>query len=491
MKNIKVICMILASVLFAGFMIGCEPEPEDSPISPLAGKLLILQAYGSANDAQGATHSFVELYNTTEEAINLNDIILYFADGVRGPDVTSDADWDYIQLAGSIPAKGSYLILGPHQGSNVASYDIVKEHGANYGDINDEYFILSNRAFKVVLIQGKEEPSTQNPFNTDGSGKKVNGYIDMVGAVNAPTHATNPDNIFGYETASARCSASEAVRRKDLNDTDNNSVDFVAARYNGMSNKDWEVLHPRNSQKGAWDPFAAPFEPEPVENVLLIFQVGTWNNDGNSISHSFVELYNSGDSPVNLSNYSLQYASARETRSDQAAFSEDDGPWAKINLSGIILPSHSLLIRGDARTNDSTAPLQVPVGDIEAAGFRVYNRGAKIILLSNNTPIENVLASPLRDNPFNIDGNGAKVAGYVDMVGGVNTSPRDAVYGYETNFPVEFTGSKVLRRKSIADTDDNKFDFEEIDYRASNTSMTDAMRAALGPKNLAYGAWNP
>jgi len=100
----------------------------------------------------------------------------------------------------------------------------------------------------------------------DGNGSKANGYIDMVGAANDLSHATNPDNIFGFETAPTRCSASEAVRRKDLNDTDNNSVDFISARYSidGMTNEEVEARRPRNSNAGEWDPFYEPKEPEPV-----------------------------------------------------------------------------------------------------------------------------------------------------------------------------------------------------------------------------------
>ena len=79
----------------------------------------------------------------------------------------------------------------------------------------------------------------------------------MVGAANDMASATNPDNIYGFETAPARCSASEAVRRKDLTDTDNNSVDFIAARYasGGLTDDEVAAQKPRNSKIGKWNPF--------------------------------------------------------------------------------------------------------------------------------------------------------------------------------------------------------------------------------------------
>jgi len=230
---------------------------------PLEHKLLILQVYGPNSSAAGASHPFVELYNTTKEAINLNGITLYYADGTRGTGITEDGEWKKIALSGSIPAEGSFLILGPHTSSG-ARLQIEN----NYGDINDPDFVLSNRAYKIAIIRGSATITMQNPFDTDGNGTKVEGYIDMVGAANDYTNATNPDNIFGFETAPARCSASEAVRRKNLIDTDNNqgptndnpeyTGDFIAARYatGGLSDDQVEAQKPRNSKVGSWNPFA-------------------------------------------------------------------------------------------------------------------------------------------------------------------------------------------------------------------------------------------
>ena len=226
------------------------PQTTDYVPDVLEGKLLILQAYGANSTAAGASHPFVELYNTTNAPINLSGISLYYADGIRGFGVTGDTQWRTITLTGTIPALGSYLIMGPYT-SATGSLQLAN----NYGDINDTNFELSNRAFKVAIIRGSFASNVQNPFNMDGSGRKVNGYIDMVGAANDLANATNPDNIFGYETAPARCSASEAVRRSSLVDTNNNSVDFIAARFGNMSEEELEARRPRNSSFGTWNPF--------------------------------------------------------------------------------------------------------------------------------------------------------------------------------------------------------------------------------------------
>ncbi|MCL2197134.1 MAG: lamin tail domain-containing protein, partial [Treponema sp.] len=77
MKTLKIFIIVL---LAGSLLMGCvdEPQSNNNPTpSDYEGKLLIFQAYGSSNTAAGATHSFVELYNTTDSAINLNGISLY------------------------------------------------------------------------------------------------------------------------------------------------------------------------------------------------------------------------------------------------------------------------------------------------------------------------------------------------------------------------------------------------------------------------------
>jgi hypothetical protein len=444
-----------------------QPGTQDS----LAGKLLILQAYGSSSDAAGISHSFVELYNNTNTEIPLSGITMYYADGTRGlPKQDKDEDWKTIALTGSIPAKTSYLILGPKQ-NTTGRYQIPE----NSGNINNSGFTLGNRSFKVALIRNTNPLIAQNPFNM-GSGAKAAGYIDMVGAANDPTHATNPDQILGFETAAARNSASVSVRRLSLNDTDNNSVDFESADYrtSGMTAEVLEVKRPKNIAYGEWDPFAAPEPPVPpvsTGNTLLIFQVGAAGNT-NNVSHSFVELYNAGTETVNLSTYSIQFATGVSTSAGA------DGAWTRINLTGSIPPRTSYLILGENRNTTGTAKLNFTnnSGDVNNS-IRISNDAAKVVLMSNQTTLT-------VQNPFNTDGNGTKAPGYVDMVGGQNTY---FIHGYETASGGTLTAQQTLRRTSIVDTDNNASDFESVHYG----NATDAVIALKRPRSLSAGAWNP
>jgi len=238
----------------------------------LAGKLLILQAYAPSGSPAGLSHPFVELYNTTNAAINLTGITLFFANGNTG--TTQDDAWRKIALTGTIPAGGSFLIMGPKAATTTSTKVVFED---NYGDINDDNFTLSNNAYKIAIIRTNFDNAlnVQNPFTMDKTdGSRAAGYIDMVGAHNTP--GTN--TINGFEIAPARGSASEAIRRKNLIDTDNNqgvssaypdgTGDFDSIRYGSggtapfaqLSDALIELRRPRNSANttAGWDPFAVP-----------------------------------------------------------------------------------------------------------------------------------------------------------------------------------------------------------------------------------------
>ncbi|MDR2941098.1 MAG: lamin tail domain-containing protein [Treponema sp.] len=307
----------------------------------------------------------------------------------------------------------------------------------------------------------------------------------MVGAVNNPS-AVLPDHIFGYETAPARNSASEAVRRADLTDTDDNSADFIAARYALGSNETFtnemlEVRKPRNSSAGSWEPFAEPAPPVLSNNTLLILQIGA-ATDGN-ISHSFIELYNNSNNPISLNGYSLQYAAGFSTNAGNGAPNGNittDGDWNKIDLSGTISPHSSFLVLGKKGTNASPAlSIADNSGDIKQE-FVINNRCFKVALISNTTLLT-------VQNPFNVDGNGTKAAGYIDMVGALNTTGTDYIQGYEGTQITNLNKQTGQRRKTIGDTDNNAADFE----RAVYDDATAEQKELRSPKNLAYGEWNP
>ncbi|MDR0302841.1 MAG: hypothetical protein LBI04_11100 [Treponema sp.] len=478
MKKIKITMMLIAAILFSClFIMGCSDNTEDPPIK-VQGNVLILQAYGNAGDGSpaGVSHSFVELYNISNKAIKLDGISLYYADGISGADedVTADEPWKKIALTGTIPAKGSFLVLGAKHSVLSSTRHIIDD---NYGDINDENLALSRRGFKVAIIKSTEELTVQNPFSNDGAGKPVTGYIDMVGALN-DSGANPPDHIFGFETEPAGNSASKAVRRSTLTDTDDNSEDFESIRYSsdGITDEELAVYAPRNSKAGSWNPFAEVKEPEnptvvgPISEYagkLLIWQVGA-AKDG-AITRSFVELYNNTDSPINMDTYSLQYANTAGVT------------WIKINLTGTIPAHSSYLVRGQLGTITDTSRLYIEEADKTIDNFVLSNDYFKVALMANQYKLT-------VENPFNM--TGGKAADYVDMIGAYNAdADANVMDAYEAARFSPISKQAAARRGSLTDTDDNSADFERIDYRISGISDTNLVK--FKPKTANYGEWNP
>jgi hypothetical protein len=218
--------------------------PEYGEGSPM---LMILQIGASADDSNNVSHTFVELYNNTNQAITLNGVYsLQYAEGTKvASNETEDLAWTKIDLTGTIQPYHSFLILGAKRSTNNTPGLKIED---NSGDMNETGFKLSNRAGKVVLMNNQTLLSIQNPF-TDNSGQPVTGYVDMVGYFNDST-----DQIFGFETQPIGDITKQAgARRKNLNDTNDNSEDFEKVAYNNAST-DVALKRPKNHTHGAWNP---------------------------------------------------------------------------------------------------------------------------------------------------------------------------------------------------------------------------------------------
>ena len=444
----------------------------------LAGRVIVLQAFGGgASGAAGVSHSFVELYNLTNQDISLDGVSLFYADGTTVPvgqvnNETADGEWVRLPLSGTIPANGSFLILGPRT-STVARHQIAD----GYGDINNENFILSNRAFKVVLIMGSPNlGDIQNPFNIDG--RPIAGYIDMVGTAN---EYGMRDRIFGFEYAPARNSASVAVRRIDLYDTDNNAEDFESLDYrvaNGMTNELLEVRRPRNSSAGARDPFEAPALPPGAPAVttgLMILQANTFGNNNNTatgsgFARSAVELFNASNTLIDLTAGSYYLHIGYQSAWTHA-----------IPLEGEIPPGSSFLIVDNTVGEgvNATPRAALPPAN-QYAAFVLGNNHFKIAVMRNQS-------NPLTSNPFTTV---ALFDDYVDMLSVGNAT------SFETAHAPAQSRPRIPRRISLVDTNNNNADFGDVDTRDSELTNTSTRPSnevlyRFWPRNSTMGAWNP
>lgn len=137
-------------------------------------------------------------------------------------------------------------------------------------------------------------------------------------------------------------------------DTNNNAIDFAMGQFGNPHNSGFH-----NST------------PCPVPGGLVISQVYTGNGDKQaSYANSFIELYNRGSSPVNVSGWSVQYASATGSS------------WQKTDLGNVtIQPGNYYLVQEAGFGGIFSLPTPDSIGAIS------MNFAAGKVALVNNTSL--------------------------------------------------------------------------------------------------------
>ncbi len=175
----------------------------------VAGSIIISQAYGGGGNT-GATYinDFVELYNTTDAAIDLTGVVLFYASKTGLFKLPTDDGVTYpvlIELTGTIEAHGYYLIqCAAGTGGTVA----LPTPDATCG------ITMGGTGFKLALCNTIDRP-------VDASSANI---IDFVG--------TDGSNFFEGPAAAPAPSNTTAIVRATLTDTNNNGADFSVAEPN-------------------------------------------------------------------------------------------------------------------------------------------------------------------------------------------------------------------------------------------------------------------
>jgi hypothetical protein len=98
---------------------------------------------------------------------------------------------------------------------------------------------------------------------------------------------------------------------------------------------------------------------------------GGGGNSGSTYTHDFIELLNAGSAPIDLSGWSVRYASAM------------GATWQMTALSGIVQPMHYVLIQ-EAPGGGGTSPL--PTADISGS-IAMSATAGKVVLMSSQGAI--------------------------------------------------------------------------------------------------------
>ncbi len=192
-------------------------------------------------------------------------------------------------------------------------------------------------------------------------------------------------------------------------------------------------------------------------NIVISQVYGGGGNSGATYKNDFIELFNLGPTAVDVSTWSVQYASSAN------AFSY------KTNLSGTIQPGHYYLIQ-EAKGSGGTVDLPTPdvIGTIAMSAT-----GAKVALVSNQTML----------TCGAVAGNCFPNAAIVDFVGYGGTGSY-APNNYEGSgpAPVLANATAAIRASGgCTDTDNNAADFTSGTPNPRNSAS--ATTSCGGPTN--------
>jgi predicted extracellular nuclease len=193
-----------------------------------------------------------------------------------------------------------------------------------------------------------------------------------------------------------------------------------------------------------------------VSNGIVISQVyGGGGNSGATLTNDFVELFNRGTTAVNVTNWSVQYASSAGSS------------WSKTTLSGTIQPGQYYLVQ-EAQGSGGTTALPTP----DATGsIAMSATNGKVALVNSTTTLTGSCPS------------GSPVVDFVGF-GSANcseTSPAPVL----SNTTADFRAND-----GCTDTDDNSADFATGAPNPRNTASP--THSCTGPTNPSgVGAADP
>lgn len=229
-----------------------EKDPDKSETARFKG-LIINHVFGGGEvrkNKSPVTHSFIELYNTTDNKINLKGLSLQVA--------ANGEKWQVLELFGIINPRSSFLV----RCSEITSKDAVYPR-LIIDDYDQDWPIeIDSSGYKVYLSIGLAPSTYENPANINSNGATAEGYIDLIGV-----GGDQNQPIDGYETAYLNVANNyTSVHRIDFNDSNNNLLDCEALNWNEA---DTAIYRPRCLKDGKWDIHYDKMKLEPFKPMLI------------------------------------------------------------------------------------------------------------------------------------------------------------------------------------------------------------------------------
>lgn len=226
----KVITVAVTSSIETGSLVSA---PTDAVIKEELKNdhLIINQVYGGgANDSTPVSHSFIELYNPTDNAISLEGYSIgYLSNGK-----SNTPQKVKLALSGSVPSHTSYLIRCEQQ--DTSTPDLIKFTVSKFDQEWTQ--TIDNKRYQITLYKGN----------------KVEDAVSV-----------NEGNVEGSTLSDGTISKQKAIRRIGFADTNNNTADFEVVSYKDDATAATEK-YPRSLADGAWGSGETP-TPDPLPDI--------------------------------------------------------------------------------------------------------------------------------------------------------------------------------------------------------------------------------
>ena len=226
----KVITVAVTSSIETGSLVSA---PTDAVIKEELKNdhLIINQVYGGgANDSTPVSHSFIELYNPTDNAISLEGYSIgYLSNGK-----SNTPQEVKLALSGSVPSHTSYLIRCEQQ--DTSTPDLIKFTVSKFD--REWTQTIDNKRYQITLYKGN----------------KVEDAVSV-----------NEGNVEGSALSDGTISKQKAIRRIGFADTNNNTADFEVVSYKDDATAATEK-YPRSLADGAWGSGETP-TPDPLPDI--------------------------------------------------------------------------------------------------------------------------------------------------------------------------------------------------------------------------------
>lgn len=397
--------------------------------------VVISQIYGGGgNSGAEYTHDFIELFNPGEQSVSLAGWSVQYA-SAKG------TNWQKTELTGTLQ-PGRYYLIQQAQGSRGTTALPTPDATGN--------IFISASSGKVALLDTTELlprgticPSglavvdlvgfgRTNCYSGEGATPVLNSRTAALRAADGCRYTGQNSNDFLAADPLPRNSAQSGAICQD-GPTDRSGITdtvTVAIRTRTSPTPTGRIPTPTAESLGTSTPATGTFLSEspihsPTQHVQISQIYGGGGNAGATYTHDFVELYNPGPVVVDMSNWSLQYASATGKT------------WLVTPLSGTISPGEFYLIQ---QAEGAGGSISLPLPD--AGGETAMSAGSgKVALVKSVDP----LADPCPDAPAIVDFVGY---GSANCFEGSGPAPRPSN-----------TRSLLRLGEGGQDTDDNRADF--------------------------------